>query len=98
MGKKKQLREIQQQILKERGLHKRKQHKLSRYTLIDDDHLCYTKQMMIAELTIGLPLREYLFSKSDAKLARILSVDKSTISRWRARLRNSEKGGKTYES
>jgi len=84
---KRELRELRQQILKERGLVKRPRSKPSRFTVIDANHLCYTKRMMEAELVLGKPLREILFSKRDSELAKLLSVDKSTICRWRKRLR-----------
>jgi len=84
---KKELRQLQQQILSERGLHRRPRSKPSPLPLVDGNYLCYTKRMMIAELTTGKSLRELLFSRPDSELARILSVDKSTICRWRSRLR-----------
>jgi len=79
------LSQLRRDLLKGRGLEKRKYKKPAQPSA-DVKFINYTKNMIEAEFALGIDLRTFLFSKSVSELAYIFNVDRRTISRWKKRL------------
>lgn len=84
--------QLQEQILKSRKLERAGRGRLIKPTIKQDFHKSgYTKSMIVLELLLDTDLSEFLFSDSESKIAKMLGVDKSTVSRWRKRLESIAK-------
>jgi len=79
------LKHLRQQILQSRGLEPKRYNK-PQPASIPDPKPGYTKEMLLAEKIIGIPLAEILFTQPAWKLAQIFKVNRWTIYRWRNRL------------
>lgn len=90
------LSKLQKQILKDRGLQRstdqqkygtttRRHRKLVQSAVLPPD-FHKTAGMLLAEHKLVQPIEELVLGHTESRLAQILGVNKSTISRWRAKV------------
>lgn len=87
--KRKIIKELQRQILLNRGLTRKKKSKLQPLPIVPTGGHNYTRSMAVLEAYLQVDFSIFLFSDTEQKLADLLGVNKWTVHRWRKRINQS---------